>query len=258
VVSNSEVKVLVAQAEFKTDINPSNVAVASGGGLIPGLIAASQNSSRTKKAEKAIAPIRTALVDFDVDALAIDTTKAALAQVPWMKPAAVSFSKDASPSGRSGMLDKSAGQVTFVEYSYDFSPDFSTMRLVAKIEVADKASSAATRGRPEARVSNKNLAYAQRATAIIWLSQPGEKIENAQRWAAAEGKAAREGLIKAFGNIQKLLPRTLALSDADVQRMADKRNPKSEAGGFAGRVQASSQPGTLLWSDGFIHAEVLR
>ncbi|HEY5722618.1 MAG TPA: hypothetical protein VIT45_09880, partial [Allosphingosinicella sp.] len=123
VPADRAVQVLVAQSEIKSNINPSNIAVATGGGLLGGLMAASQNASRTKKAEALIEPVREALMDFDVDGLALDTTKRAFAQVPWLQNAPVSFSKDSSPVGKSGSLDTiGASQVAFVEYSYDFSP----------------------------------------------------------------------------------------------------------------------------------------
>ncbi len=81
IAGNRALQVLVAQPEIKSDINPSNIAVATGGGLIGGLLAASQNAARTKKAEAAIEPVRNSLTGFDVDGLALQTTKAALAQI---------------------------------------------------------------------------------------------------------------------------------------------------------------------------------
>lgn len=247
------VQVLVAQSEIKSNINPSNIAVATGGGLLGGALAASQNASRTKKAETLIEPVREALTGFDADRLAQDTTAAALAQVPWLQSAAVSFSKDSSPVGKSSALDSiGASQVAFIEYSYDFSPDFADLRVVAKVEFADKAMPAAAT-KPEARVNRKNLAYAQQVTTIVSLSAPvEEKAGNAALWAADGGKRAREALTLAFAEQAKLLPRTLALTAGEVAAMAAKTNPKGNVGGFAGRVQASPTGETLLWGPGFI------
>jgi len=247
------VQVLVAQAEIRSNINPSNIAVATGGGLIGGMLAASQNASRTKKAEGLIEPVREALSDFDVDGLAQRTTGAALARVPWLQAAPVSFSKDSSPLGKSAALDSiGAGQIAFIEYSYDFSPDFAELRVVATVEFANKAMPAAAT-KPEARVSRKNLAYSQRVTTIV--AAPfvvDEKSGNASLWAADGGKAAREALTLAFAEMEELLPRTLALTADQVAAMGAKTNKKSDVGGFQGRVQDSPTGETLLWGPGFI------
>jgi hypothetical protein len=258
-VPDRTVQVLVAQSEIKSNINPSNIAVATGGGLLGGLMAASQNASRTKKAEAAIEPLRVALTGFDVDRLAQDTTAAALAQVPWLQSANVSFSKDSSPVGKSGALDAgSASQIAFIEYSYDLSPDFETLRVVAKVDFANKAVPAASAGKPESRVSRKNLAYSQQITSIVALASPGPNMgANSSLWSADEGKRARDALTMAFAEIQQLLPRALALTPAQVSAMAAKTNPKSNAGGYAGRLVESNGGDTLLWGPGFIRLRTL-
>jgi hypothetical protein len=247
------VQVLVAQSEIKSNINPSNIAVATGGGLLGGALAASQNASRTKKAEALIEPIREAMTGFDADRLAQDTTAAALAQVPWLQSSAISFSKDSSPVGKAAALDSiGASQIAFIEYTYDFSPDFADLRVVANVEFANKAMPAAAT-KPEARVSRKNLAYSQQVTTIVSLPAPAEdKAGNAALWGADGGKRAREAVTLAFARIETLLPRTLSLSAADVAASGAETNPKGTAGGFAGRVQAGAAGETLLWGPGFI------
>lgn len=247
------VQVLVAQAEIKSNINPSNIAAATGGGLIGGALAASQNASRTKKAEALIEPVREALSDFDADRLAQDTTKAALAQVPWLQSAPISFSKDSSPVGKSSALDRlGTRQVAFVEYTYDFSPNFEELRVVAKVEFADKAMPAAAT-KPEARVNRKNLAYSQQVTTIVSLAAAvEEKAGNAAQWSAEGGRRAREALTLAFAQMEKLLPRTLALTADDVAAMGAKTNPKGTVGGFSGRLLKSPTGETLLWGPSFI------
>ncbi|HYD37185.1 MAG TPA: hypothetical protein VEA60_06200 [Allosphingosinicella sp.] len=247
------VQVLVAQSEIRSNINPSNIAVATGGGLLGGALAASQNASRTKKAEALIEPVREALTDLDVDRLAQDTTAAALAQVPWLQSAPISFSKDSSPVGKSAALDSlGTSQVVFIEYSYDFSPDFADLRVVAKVDFANKAMPAAAT-KPEARVNRKNLAYSQQVTTIVSLSTAvDEKAGNAAQWSADGGKRAREALALAFAQQAKLLPRALALTAGEVAAMAAKTRPKGNVAGFAGRVQDSPTGETMLWGPGFI------
>jgi hypothetical protein len=259
VAGGRAVQVMVAQSEIKADINPSNIAVATGGGLLGGLLAASQNAARTKKAEAAIEPLRVALTDFDADGLALETTKTALANVAWLQPVVPAFSKDSSLLGKSSMLDANpAGQVAFIEYSYDVSPDFSSIRVVAKLEFANKLVPAASAAKPESRLFPRNLAYAQSITSVVSLATPGQNIEsNAAIWSADGGKAARAALTQAFAQIHQLLPRTLALTAADIKTMTAKDKKKGMAGGFAGRIQETAPAGTLLWAGGFIHVQPL-
>ena len=255
-VGGGSVQVLVAQSEIDSDINPSQAAVVTGGGLIGGLIAAHQNAQRAKKAEKLIAPIRESMGNVDADALALETTKGALAQVEWLRSAQIGFGKDNSPAAKSAMLDKGAPQTMFVEYSYDFTPDFSAMRVVAKMAVANKAAPAA-QAKPEARLAAKHLAYARSVTSVVALSNPEGKEVNAARWHANGGEPARKALGLAFGELQKLLPRTLALSEADIKAMAVKTKPKENAAGFTGRVQDKNGSSKLLWTDSFVQVQTL-
>ncbi len=257
-VTGRPLQVMVAQSEIKTDINPSNIAVATGGGMLGGLLAASQNASRTKKAEAAIEPLRAALTGFDADALSLETTKAGLADIAWLQPVEPAFSKDSSLLGKSGVLDAgTAAQVAFIEYSYDLSPDFASVRVVAKIEFANKAVPATSAAKPESRLFPKNLAYTQSITSVVSLPTPGADMDaNAALWSADEGKVARAALTQAFAKIGQLMPRTLALTAEDIKLMSAKDKKKGVAGGFSGRIQDTTD-GTLLWSGGFIHAQPL-
>jgi hypothetical protein len=254
-----QIQVLVAQAEIKTDINPSNIAVATGGGMLGGLLAASQNAKRAKKAEAAIEPLRAALTGFDVDGLALQTAKDALTGTQWLQSAAISMGKDSSPVGKSGVLDGAAtGQVAFIEYSYDVSPDFSSIRVAENIQFANKAMPVGKAVKPEARVANKNLAYAFTITSIVSLSSFSEDIDsNTMAWSANGAKAARAALSMAFAKLKELTPRALALTAADIQTMSGKDKPKGGAGGFGGRIQETGPTGTLLWTGGFVHAQTL-
>jgi hypothetical protein len=251
--------ILVAQSEIKSDINPSNLAVATGGGMLGGLLAASQNAKRAKKAEAAIEPLRAALTGFDFDGLALEAGKASVAPVVWFQPSAVSFGKDSSPVGRSATLDKSSsGQTAFVEYTYDVSPDFSSVRVASNIQFANKTMPVGKGVKPEARLSPKNLAYTFTITSVVSLDSSSEDINlNAAKWSADGGKLARAALAKGLETIKALTPRALALTAADIKLMSGKDKPKGGAGGFAGRVQESTPAGTLLWTGGFVHAQTL-
>lgn len=250
-------QVVVAQSEIKTDINPSNLAAATGGGLLGGIIGAAVDSSRAKKAEELVSPIRAAIGDFDADGLAIATAKASFGEMAWFKANPdVPFGKDSSVGGKSALLDAtSAKQIAFVEYSYDMAPNFDSVRVVAKIDVANKAVPASAQGKGEKRLSPKNLAYSTRVTCVVILRGTGiDKKVNAPLWAANNGAATRKALQLAFSYLPALTQRTLALTADDLKSLNDKKNKRSYAGGFTGRpVVSPDNMSTLLWEGSFIN-----
>jgi len=253
VAGGRSLRVLVAQSEIKSDINLSNVAVATGGGILGGLIGAAVDSARAKKAEELIAPVRTAMANVDADALAIETANASFANAEWNKPAPeTSFSKDSSPAGKSAYLDSNPNaQTAFVEYTYDISPNFDAVRAVAKIEVAAKSVPAA-KDKPEKRLSPKNLVYSGSLVSVILLPSPSkEKDVNAARWAADDAKLARAALAQAFGRLQLLTPRLFGMTQNEEAALdADKKNKRIMAGGYLGRPQPAASGETLLWTGG--------
>jgi hypothetical protein len=58
--------ILATQKEILADVEMSQVAMYTGGGLIPALIDVVVESSRASSAEDAVRPIRDALVDYEV------------------------------------------------------------------------------------------------------------------------------------------------------------------------------------------------
>jgi hypothetical protein len=160
------VQVVVAQSELKSNINPSDIVVATGGGLLGALIDAEINNQRAKKAELVIQPLRAALVGLDVDALALETTKAGLGTLDWFQPTTVAFSRDNTVPAKVALLDASAtNQVAFVEYVYDTSPDFSSIRVSVTIQLANKALAAGAK--PDSRLRPRALAYANTVTSVV-------------------------------------------------------------------------------------------
>eukprot|EP01035_Chromulina_nebulosa_P058536 gene58536-80147_t len=91
-----------------------------------------------------VAPLRQAIKDFDVDALAWASTKAALSHVAWFgaqEPKSVKSSSDLdrrSPwrvGGCRRQRSVTAGtrQLATVTYRYGLSPDFTQIRIIADV-----------------------------------------------------------------------------------------------------------------------------
>lgn len=259
VAGGRSLRVLVAQSEIKSDINLSNVAVATGGGLLGALIGAAVDSARAKKAEQLITPVRTGMAGVDADAMAIETAKAAFANAQWSTTAEPNFSKDSSPAGKSAYLDSTPNAETaFVEYTYDLSPTFDALRVVESIQVAAKTVPSANK--PEKRLNPKNLVYAGSIVSVVLLPDAGtDKDVNAARWAADNGKLARAALEQAFARLKATTPRLLAMTAADQDALTrDKKNKWIFAGGYRGRPQPTTDGAKLLWTGfGFVHVAPL-
>lgn len=253
VAGGRAIEVVVGQAEIRSSIKSI---ISSTGGMVGGLLGANIDAERGKKAEAEITPLRDQLIDFNTDDLALATTKNGLATVDWLQSGAIKFSKDATTHGKSTFLDAmDAQQAAFFIYTYDLAPDFSSLRVTISLQFANKALPENS-SNPDARLSLNHLAYSQSITSVVVLPNAGSDIDaNAQLWAADNGKLARGALTHAFANAEKLIPRTLALTDADIKAMKSGDKPREAHGGYEGRVQDSSPGHTLMWADGFIQVD---
>ena len=248
------VAVTVAQPEISSNINPSIATLVLAGGLIGAVIDAKVDADRGKRAQAGIAPVQTALIDFDADQLAIDATTQATTALPWFQAHSLGFTRDPTPAAKSALLDKSdPSQVAFFDYVYDTSPDFASIRVGLTLILAPKA--LAGGGAPEKRLSYRNLAYAQTLTSVIQLPNPGAPEENARRWAAQDGALAKRALKLAFADVSALTPRALALTVDDITRM--KTAEKATLGAYSGKLVERTADGALLYGLGFIHVQTL-
>jgi hypothetical protein len=263
------IRVLVSQSEIKSNINGSQlgtaIMIAAGGGmlagLIGGMIASAQNADREKKAETLIAPLRTSLADFNADELAQAAARNALADIAWLKEADISFGKDSSPAGRNSFLDQASDQVVFVDYSYDLSPEFDSVRVVETIQIANKALPRVAKGQPRPKPEHRitrYLAYTQTLTSAVTLpdADPKDKQANADRWAANNGALARRAVKQAFTRLAELTPRALGLTAAQVKAM-NKIKQRATFGGLSGRLVSQDDDGTLIWAKQFVSVQPL-
>lgn len=256
-----DVEVTLGQAEIKSNTIPMGPVVVPGGllgALVASAVEAKIESDRSKRAEAAILPVRDALTDVDADDLALTTTKNAMAKVEWLQANGYKFSKDASQAAQLTELDAAAAkQVAYVTYTYDLSPDFSSVRVITSINFVNKAQPQG-QTKPEARLNPKYMAYTQSIISVVNLPNPGAQLEdNAKLWAADKGKLIHLGLTQAFQQTETLIARSLMLSDDDVKAMTAKDKARLTLAGFNGKVQDTNNGQTLMWSDGFVQVAAL-
>lgn len=253
----------VPQTQIGTNIEVGRVASDSyGGGLIGALIIQSMDDKREtmsrslhERAEATVKPLREALRTFDVDGLALATTRAGVTKTEWFQAQDIIAAKDPSLQARAAFLDASATpQVAFITYRYDLSQDFTYIRVIADIALVRKPIRSGTE-----RPSLPEPFYAQSISSIVQLRSPSyEHGENVARWSADDGKLAKASLTAAFSQIERLIPYALGLGPSEIKLYTAKNRPKAFGAGFYGPLiekDGGGPGGTLLWSNGLIYVQ---
>lgn len=256
VAGGRSVVVVLAQAEIKSNIVDSKVAMAAGGGLLMALIDAGVNSARAKKAEEAILPMRTSLMGFDADALALSTTDKAVAALDWFGAKPASLTKDVSPAARLAALDAAATpQTAYFQYDYGASPDLAAVVVTATIQIAPHDVPAGKK--PDDRLAPKFSVFTQTVRSVVVLPDAAkEPGPNAQRWAADNAALARQALTEGFAEVQALATRALLVSAEDLDKWK-KTKSSSSAGGHSGKLVEQNDAGTLLFDGTLINVHTL-
>lgn len=206
------------------------------------------------KAEALAPPLRKALAGFDVDAVALAATSAALAKPDWFQPESITVAKDPSGEVRASFLASgSASQLALIWYRYELSPDFSQIRVIAEVTLMRKRRAGDAGSDPLTPI------YRQRILSAVQLrARSYEPKENVASWCADDGKRAKAALTAAFGQLGHLLPYALDLRQADIRGFEAKNREKAYAAGFYGALIArnATEPDDLLiWSGGIVHAQ---
>lgn len=258
VAGGRAVQVSVGQAELGSNINSTLGFAMVAGGAVGVLIEAGVGADRAKRAQLGITPIRRSLMDFDADQLAIDTTKSALAALPWLEGQEPAFTRDATIISKSDFLTAApTSQTLFFTYAYDMSPDFSSVNVGVGIGIANKEQ--AKKGEPYTRLLDKNLVYGQRVSSVVRLANPTTPVENAQRWAANDSALAKKALALAFAEVGVLIPRALTLTDADVTRI--NAGERKTIGSLGGKPMEEGAGASLLFNPlpvGLIHVQTVQ
>lgn len=252
------VLVTVAQDRIATSFDVGRVAPNSSGGLLDTLIIAARDNRReilsdsaSRQAEATVRPLREALDGFDVDALAVAATQAALARVPWFRPQEIKISKDETTQARHAFGSSAdSQQLAFVTYRYDLSPDFTQIRVFADIAVARK-----TKGGRLVTLMEQRLA------SIAQLSRRSyDHRENVAAWRADDGALAQAALTGAFAQFEWLVPKALELREPEITSLTDTRREKAFAAGLYGPLveRGHTRPDdVLMWSGGLVFVQTM-
>ena len=201
----------INQPEIAADIVRSNVGQSAGasggfiGGLIGGIIDASIESKRAKKAEADITPVRDALLDFNAPeelrtALTADLQDGK-APVP-IASISLAETKDAAAL-RKLLLASHSDAVLVIATDYHLSPEFETIRVLAKVSLISAKSG---RTDDSAPLYRNDFATYRRLPA----GSGGDRAATAAAWAANKGALAREAMKSSFAEVAAMIRFDLA------------------------------------------------
>lgn len=246
--------IVLQQYEIATTYDVGRVAADAGGGTFGNYYirkndnkAAILADSLNDKAEANAKPLRQVLEGFDVRALAQATTAKALAAPGWFTTRAlVEKSVEISP------VFTYNTNVSFA-YKYEMSPDFSSLRAYADIQLKGPA-----RSKPS---KTGTMLYWQRVTSVIQLRKRSmEHSENVAIWSADQGKLAKAAITEAFVQMEELIPHALNLTVADIKAYTAKDREQAFAGGYNGPLikrGGRHSDDVLIWTNGLLKVHTL-
>lgn len=249
-----DVRVLVPQDSIGTSIDIGRVMPnANGGGLLGDLFIQNRYDNRkpiaedlTAKADAVAAPVREQLSGFDSQALALATVKAALSRVAWLKANSVAIDRtpaatvQATAPGRDSQRPRA-----LLEIRYEFSPDFTQIRVVTKMLLDQPAG-----------LAWHHVGYIPMVSTVQLKDRSFENRENARRWAANGAAPARQALTMAFSGMEGLIARGLSMTAAQARQWSSRDAEKSFSAGFNGSVlERTPTGGLILWQNALVAVE---
>ena len=188
-----DVFLVVAQDEIYAQIDQSNVAAAMGGGLIPALIDAAVESSRTKTAEQMMQPIRDGLINFDYAQVLADALDAGLKGVSWLHAGNLKLLRSDEKDQLQNLYNNSsASAILYITGDYSLSANMHSAVTVVNLALYPKSESLFTyREKPDKNGKPVDLSdniYRNRVEhASILISDPDKKPEESAQMLADEG-----------------------------------------------------------------------
>lgn len=194
-VNSSNGVILTTQKEIVADVEKSQVAMYTGGGLIPALIDVAIESSRASSAEDTVRPIRDALIDYEVGTELHKALGTRLETIPWLHVKKVEVVHDNRPKQIPFLLAASAEDaLLLLTPTYALSSDFSILRLETEVRVVPRAAhlmlpeagdDAEKRMTPlyKTKISHQTPLTVQRDSpadaANAWTNEGGKRIKEA-------------------------------------------------------------------------------
>jgi hypothetical protein len=218
-IRSTEIILALSQQEIAAEINQSNVAAAAGGGLLMALIDTAVNQSRAADAEKAIASLKNALVDYEFGKQLRAALEQELGRLSWIN--LQGSRTESSPDTKKideAVARSTANAVLVVNTTYTLSPDFSSVKVKATVTGYPKTpelSTVAKKARPD---TDPPLLYRNDFSAATGIGKPyPSPAAAASAWAEDNGKAARAALNSGAADLAKRIAADLELARANYR-----------------------------------------
>lgn len=239
-IRSTDTVIGVAQQEITAQINQSNVAAATGGGLLFALIDAGINSSRSSTAEDTVRPLRDALVTYNFDNNLRSRMDDHLGTISGMGVGNVKLTKEVTDNNYNALYQASnKDAVLFTSVNYSMTVDFSTLAINANALLFPKSAGLkALANLSDADLHNlpvKNSIYRNTINFTCKLPSPSKDLEtNRNMWVANNAGllvgALNLGTDEIANAISLDIPQAAAQSDGalqasgpgDVQRLRQK------------------------------------
>ena len=195
-VNSTNGVILAAQKEIVADVEKSQVAMYTGGGLIPALIDVAVESSRASSAEDAVRPIRDALVDYEIGTELHKALGTRLEAIAWLHVKKIEVVHGNRPKQIPSLLAASSEDaLLLLTPTYALSSDLTTLRLDTEVRVVPRAAHLV---QPEAGDdAEKRMAplYKTKISHQIPVTvQENSTADAAKIWAGEGGKRIKEAL----------------------------------------------------------------
>lgn len=193
-VNSSNGVIVAVQKEMVADVDQSQMANATGGGLLFMAMDVAVNRSRANAAEAALQPIRDALADYDVGTELQQALSTRLKPIPWLHVKKVDVVYDNKPI--SALLAASSEDaLLLVTPSYALSSNFSDLRFETEVRVVPRAAhlmpADAGKDADKRMIPLYKTRFAQHTSVTV----PGNLIENAHSvWAGDGDKRIKQAL----------------------------------------------------------------
>lgn len=234
-IASTEILLPIKQSEIYVYVPPSNIASATGGGLLPALIDVAVDTVRTDKAEAAVKPLRNALIDYSFDLSMQAQMKSALSQVAWLHVDDVRLSKDVSGQTLDRAIEsarESAVIMASSDYQLSNDGDVLTVSMTAALypntdplRALRTHSAKSSQSDPANAIYHNTLIFSYRLPAATT-----DRATNITLWSKDNGAPMRKALDASSAKLAWLLSQDLQSS------MTGTPVPAGDANGMIGRA----------------------
>jgi hypothetical protein len=200
-IKETDIVLAVAQEEIIGEIESSNAAAATGGGLLGALIGVMIDNSRAKKAEKAVTPVRDKLIDYDYANILANELDEKIKQVDWLKANNLQLERSINNTWVNDKVNAtSASAILLMQAKYYFTPDLSALQTeVALMMFPNTAALNEYKEKADVKAdvieSNDNI-YRNNIISSTTLFEGKSKKENQLELEKGDGTNIKEALHK--------------------------------------------------------------